>query len=46
MEPVIVEVRAKPKVLEKLMGSMMACAPVATADIANIRLTVLKVGRR
>lgn len=45
-ESVIVELRGSPKNLENPTGSTTACAPVATADIANMTLTVLKVGRR
>ena len=40
-----VESRANPKNLEKPIGSTIAWAPVATADIANITLTVLNIGR-
>ncbi|KAL0036779.1 hypothetical protein WJX79_009729 [Trebouxia sp. C0005] len=41
-----VTVRGSPKNLENPTGSTTACAPVATADIANITLTVLKTLRR
>lgn len=46
VEFVVGVLRAKPNTLENPIGSMMACAPVATADIANMMLTVLKMGRR
>lgn len=45
-ESVVVAFRGSPKLLEKPMGSIMACDPVATADIAKIKLTDLKMGRR
>lgn len=40
------DLKGSPKTLEKPTGSIMACAPVATADIANMTLIVLKVSRR
>ena len=39
-------VMGNPKKREKPIGSTMACVPVTMAAIANVTLTILKVGRR